>query len=699
MTLEEKNKYIEDYIKNMSLMVNTQYGTVLIDEEKINRALSMFKDSQSDLKKDIIPKINELVQKIINEYLEYQKKLQEIANTTINPEQLDTQLRTNKQGMYLSSLMVKALSLINSTNIEEINKWIESVPNLYMISPFEDKNYSLEQIEAIKKKLFEVFQDSLISTEAIKKINSVDREDAMRFSLHKKLSGLGLSLEEELKLGDKALSKGLPSLYEEVQKLCIQKFGIEEGTKILKKIVNYFTTDFENFNSTTYEQMEALNEEIKSRIQKCNESNGDFQFVIDSLNYSNTVNNLENGNFEYNYNSSEMGLELAKKLNSSCRLRSMINRNTADEMILKGFTKNDKEKVIQILRDSLKEMLQIFNSSINDRKNRTFELFNELVEIQKSDRIYKCVWEDKFGITLEDLIKQVVMPNIEVIKELKKKNVDFMYNETLLQESREKREKVMETMTLLQQLMPGLITVFGDQDHTFGSDYREENIEQLKETALFDKKMSEMVFGNGIKVKIECAERDIHLSQSETTELKNRGITKEDILKYKQAKFNIHGEIYKDVPFVRECEWTVIDNLSGDYYEHEMDTREDSYIGRYTKISSLGRKDNTERVNRDIFLFNNWKEEKEKIKKQKEQESFALRSQKEVEIAEQIKQKNQMIKEQKRKEKDKIKALIQDPLNNPPINGYVTVIVLSLIVSFVSGALFMVVYILLGGKF
>ena len=99
MILEEKNKYIEYYIRNMSLMVNTEYGTVLIDEEKINRALSMFKDSQSDLKKDIIPKINELVQKIINEYLEYQKKLQEIANTTINPEQLDTQLRTNKQGV------------------------------------------------------------------------------------------------------------------------------------------------------------------------------------------------------------------------------------------------------------------------------------------------------------------------------------------------------------------------------------------------------------------------------------------------------------------------------------------------------------------------------------------------------------------------------------------------------------------------
>ena len=106
--------------------------------------------------------------------------------------------------------------------------------------------------------------------------------------------------------------------------------------------------------------------------------------------------------------------------------------------------------------------------------------------------------------------------NKEIIKELKAKNVDFMYNETLLQESQEKRDKVIETMIELQRIEPGLITVFGDQDHTFGSDYSEENIAQLKATAEFDKKMAEMVFGKDandidIKVKIECTERDLYL--------------------------------------------------------------------------------------------------------------------------------------------------------------------------------------------
>ncbi len=213
-----------------------------------------------------------------------------------------------------------------------------------------------------------------------------------------------------------------------------------------------------------------------------------------------------------------MGQELAEKLGSSYRLRSMINRNTADEMISRGFTKDNKELVLQILRDLLTRLLQSFISSIkDDGKNRTFELFNELVEIKKSDRNYKCVWEDRFGITLEDLVKQVIAPNMELIKELKNKNVDFMYNETLLQESPEKRAKVMETMIELQRVAPGLITVFGDQDHTFSFDYSKENIEQLKEVAEFDKKMSEMVFGNDangkeIKVKLECTERDLYLS-------------------------------------------------------------------------------------------------------------------------------------------------------------------------------------------
>ncbi len=180
-----------------------------------------------------------------------------------------------------------------------------------------------------------------------------------------------------------------------------------------------------------------------------------------------------------------------------------------------------------------------------------------------------------------------------------------------------------------------------------------------------------------------------------------------DILKYKQAKINIHDAIYRDVPFKRECEWTVVDNLSGDYYEHETDTKQDSYIGKYTKISDMVKKDNSQRVNKDISDFNNWKQAIKQVKQRAQQEqsskkeSFPQRSQTEIEIAQQIKQKNQIIKQQKeqqrQKDKQKVKILTPSSSNGTGTSsrGYVNVVVLSLVVSFVCGALFMIVYMLL----
>lgn len=796
MSMEEKNQYIEQYIKNISLQVNNQYGKELIDKDKIDRALTMFKDSSEDLETEIIPKINQLAQQVVEDYLEQQRQLEEmmrkqqeinnlinqkinelnekypnlisddLRNSAINyyinfnksiedidkevsskltamsqeheeqlstinsvenfnPNEIDTKLNTNNQGIYLSSLMTSTLALINCSDINEINAWIDRIPNLYMVSSYDlAKYYSSEQIESIKRQLFDMYQDSMISTDVINEINGGNKEEAMRYALHKKLSGLNLSLEDELKLGD----KGLPALYSEIEKICIAKYGDEKGSKISNKIVNYNTTDFENFSSSTYDQMQSLNEEIKSNIQKCNLSGGDFQLVISSLNYGNTVNAIGNGEIEFNYGISEMGQELAEKLGSSYRLRSMINRNAADEMISRGFTKKNKEQVIQILRDSLTSSLQSFNSNIKpDGKKRTYELFNELVEIQKADKDYKCVWEDRFGITLEDMIRQVIVPNGQLIQELKSKNVDFMYNETLLQESQEKRSKVMETMEELQKYAPGLITVWADQDHTFGSDYSKKNIEQLKAVAEFDKKMAETTFKkdepntiisftdkSDLKVKLECSEKDLYLSQDEVRIMKQKGMSKQDILKYKQGLENKHDEIFGQVPFERKCEWTVLDNISGEYYQRGMDTKQESYIGKYTKISDMARKDNSQRINKDKSDFNNWKNAVNQVKNQRQSANvqqpvtqekpkpFAQRSQNEIQVYNQIKEKNQVVKQQKEQQrqmnKPKVKTLTQNPNGSSTgSKGFANVITLSLIVSFVCGALFMVVYMLLMG--
>lgn len=86
-----------------------------------------------------------------------------------------------------------------------------------------------------------------------------------------------------------------------------------------------------------------------------------------------------------------------------------------------------------------------------------------------------------------------------------------------------------------------------------------------------------------------------------------------------------------------------------------------------------------------------------------EQESFAKRSQSEVKIANQIKNKNKIIKyqkeQQKQKNKPKVKTLTQSSSNSSSTGskGFANVITLSLIVSFVCSTLFMIVYMAIKG--
>ena len=80
---------------------------------------------------------------------------------------------------------------------------------------------------------------------------------------------------------------------------------------------------------------------------------------------------------------------------------------------------------------------------------------------------------------------------------------------------------------------------------------------------------------------------------------------------------------------------------------------------------------------------------------------FDQRSQGEVQVYQQIKAKNQIIKQQKAQqrqmEKPKTKVLTQPSSNSQNSNkGFANAIMLSLIVSFVCGALFMVVYMIIG---
>ncbi len=123
--------------------------------------------------------------------------------------------------------------------------------------------------------------------------------------------------------------------------------------------------------------------------------------------------------------------------------------------------------------------------------------------------------------------------------------------------------------------------------------------------------------------------------------------------------------------------------------------------------STMKKPEVIETQTKQITIGNDKKKDKNGMqvqpKQTNKQESFAHRSQSEMQVSQQIKQKNQMIKQQKAQKqqlnKPKVKTLTQSSSNSSSTGskGFANVITLSLIVSFVCGALFMIVYMFIKG--
>ena len=661
-----KNQRIVNYINKVVEATNSQYPN-LISEELREKAIQRYVDSNIS-EDQIIKEINEALNGLIKRYVNMLYRVNPVKMS----DEIDTKLHSNNQGVYVSGSMIEALSLINCNSINEVNEWIKNIPNLYMVPSIVGDE---SQLDTIKRKLFEMYQDSKISTMVVNELNNTNVLESKRFALHKKLSGLNLPIEEEFRIGDIGLQQGLDAMYSEIERICVDTYGMEKGLEISNKIMKYHTTDSENFTSVSYDQMKALNDKFKENMKICKDKNGSYQLVIQSLCYGNTVYTKGDGSFDYDFKISAMGQKLAQKLGMSYRLRSMINRNTAEELASMGLNASNKDQIIAMLRDSLRGSLQSFADNIEkDSKDNTYELFNELIEINKQDRNYRQVWDAKFGISLEDLVTRVVSPNTDLIEQLKNNNVDFMYNETLLQESSEKRDKVMSTLKEITKLSPGLITVFGDQDHTFLSDYSEDKIGELKATAQFDQEISNLDNGKGEKIKVECSEKDLHFSKQDISLFKQTNMSDADILKYKQSLFNTHDEIYKDVEFKRENEWTVIDNVDGEFLGNKLDINEKSYGGKYTKISNMVNNVNSAKVQRDVSEHQNWRNSVEQIYSSQQSTEY-----------------------QKNMPKTKV---LKPSTNNKGdtsenSNGFTNVFVLSLLVGFFEGIIFALTYLFL----
>ena len=448
MDMEQKNKYIEQYINNIALQINDKYKG-LMDEDKISRAINMFKDSSDDLETVIIPRINELAQKVINDFLEFQKQIQELMK--INREQQQSELatldlNTEQNGIYLSQQQIDLLMITDINIKEELKDYIENIcgqfPNMKVedVIPNFDSIMSLQQLEEAKRTLYQKYQDGLISY-----LDNARMSDVQKAKV--KLERLGINGQE--------LDYCLTLVFQNRISEAFNYLGQKNGDNFITKFNRSMNDDFENIKDVSYDEMKSLSELIK-RDKSID------TIIVATGKFDNSIYQTMNGKVFVLYLTSK-ALQFCYTNKKHMRYHALFDQAHVDYLSKQGKGLKDHDQILAEMKACIKmsmDYIEKNNRQLPDGTMliNTVEVFNELVEKNKSDKSspYSMVWEKYFGITIEE-----IMSCFDGIK--KPDGVEFMYNETTLTESLQKRAMVEKVLYQIEQKQSGFIDVIGDQ--------------------------------------------------------------------------------------------------------------------------------------------------------------------------------------------------------------------------------------------
>lgn len=554
MNIEQKNQLIEQYINDLVLSINSKY-VGLIDDEKKKRAVEMFKDSNDDLKSEIIPKINEFANQMIENFIKFQRRLAEFTGNEQHKnlgELASLKLNTSKNGIYLSQQQIDLLMITELNSKEELKNYVEKICGQFPNMTVEDviPNYKLiqtiDELEDAKKILYQKYQDSLISYLDNAKISSIEQQAKV------KLEKLGISTQEQGVCLTNISQGKIEDAFTYLQQI--------HGVDFITQFNRYMKDDFENVKSVSYEEMKSLSNLI-SRDTSID------TIIIATGKFDNTIYQSSNGKVFDPY-LTENAFYYCMSHNKHMRYHALFDQSHVDNLLIQGKSIKDHDQILAEMKAFVKKSIDFIeenNKQLADGSKviNTVEIFNELVEKNKTfkDSSYDMVWEKNFGITINEIIS--------CFDDIKKPvGVEFMYNETTLTESSQKRDKVEKVLFEIDKLKPNLIDSFGDQMHLSDKDVMTEKGNQnLVETAKMIKRIQDgkvMVDGEVKTIKpkkTECTEHDFHfekefLSNYETA--KNNGTTA-SLWSIKRGMQDYIGNCYlaNGVEFQRSTYWTL----------------------------------------------------------------------------------------------------------------------------------------------
>ena len=467
------------------------------------------------------------------------------------------------QGIYLSQQQIDLLFIISCESKEQLEEYFYRMCGQFPYQKINEviSNYEELDLEQAKRALFQKYKDVLIGykenyrmtpqEQALHKLNMMRTPNGEIIPNEVKQSVIDIISKDGVEAGLKHLS----NLY---------------GQEFIQKFNRLMKDDFENIKSISYEDMQALHDRIK------NDGKIDT-IIIATGKYDNSV--FSNGETTY-YDPylTAKGLTYCKMTGKHMRFHALFDYAHLMKLVKEGKGPEDKEEILRDMKNYVHaslEYIEKYNESVRGTNKPTInvvEVFNELVEYNKNDGTpYEMAWEKYFGITIDDILMC-----FEGVK--KPEGVEFMYNETLLEEHTDRRRKVSEVFAEIMKKRPDLIDVFGNQMHLQHTHAEElgknpnESIESVKSSLSLMKAIEDASFplpdGTRKKVRTEITEFDIHIAKDTYFEkvipmLQNKGLTLDEIILLKKTWLTKISEVIQEsgISLDRITYWSLHDTV------------------------------------------------------------------------------------------------------------------------------------------
>lgn len=420
-------------------------------------------------------------------------------------QEFSLKLESPINGIYLNSETIELLSIIQCKNIEELKDFAINCSQLN-ISEEDLTSWNDNDIEDIKRKLVEQYKSTLVSMEQSIK----DRRSVLELALKHS----GITVDEV----DSYISVFQNDGYEGIKKK-LKAEHPESYDIFTEKAHRFIGTERDQMTSITYEELSGLND-ILSNHNTILIGAGRYYDVTKKM-YDEHIPNM--GKYDFYY--AQRGLDFGYKNGMNVRYHTLLDKQTMEEHLIG----KQKEDVLGELQEYVKRSIDFISKYNEEHKMNgkgvicSVDLFNEIISF---DEPYRNMWQELYGISNQELVSifQYALEN-------KPDGVTYVYNEPFL-ENPERRQVVIEQLSRINELAPGLIDTIGTQMHIEMT----QNIDDIRRCFEELKKLEQLGIGTQITEFDMCLperfmfdEKGKIRSEQELVELINSKISKSGI--------------------------------------------------------------------------------------------------------------------------------------------------------------------------